>query len=307
LAAGVLGLCFAGLASAAEEAVQAPAPFDAKSCLKAPETGMCRAHLTRWAFNKENGKCRMFVYGGCGGNQNNFEFKEECMEKCAGVKGAKRQHAGAPHHQEGAMEQWSEEKLQEWREAHPGELDKAANGNGIVHHRAPVKVEEGEEEEEEEEDGDGEEDDDEDDEDEDDEDDDDDADDEDEDDEEDEPKKGNSKRLLLVDGGEEEEEALLVIHPVERTLLADVVKHDSGVALEDGDGAKEDEEGEEEEEEEEDGAVEEAEKEEDEVEEEEEEEEDDEDEEDLDDDDGTGTKEEPVEARRRRHSRRIML
>ncbi|XP_011370594.1 kunitz-type protease inhibitor 2 isoform X1 [Pteropus medius] len=47
--------------------------------------GRCRASFRRWWYNVTGGSCQQFVYGGCGGNGNNYLTKEECLEKCAGV------------------------------------------------------------------------------------------------------------------------------------------------------------------------------------------------------------------------------
>ncbi|MEE6489877.1 hypothetical protein FKM82_015709 [Ascaphus truei] len=44
--------------------------------------GSCKASLERFYFNIYTRKCEHFEYGGCGGNENNFETKEECREKC---------------------------------------------------------------------------------------------------------------------------------------------------------------------------------------------------------------------------------
>ncbi|KAK6746380.1 hypothetical protein RB195_012471 [Necator americanus] len=35
-----------------------------------------------FAFDQKQKKCIDFVYGGCGGNQNNFETIAECQENC---------------------------------------------------------------------------------------------------------------------------------------------------------------------------------------------------------------------------------
>lgn len=43
--------------------------------------------MPRWWYNVTGGCCQQFVYGGCGGNDNNYLTKEECSEKCAGVTG----------------------------------------------------------------------------------------------------------------------------------------------------------------------------------------------------------------------------
>ena len=71
-----------------------PIPIAAKSetksveetdiCHLARETGKCRAYIPRWGFDPSSGSCVQFVYGGCGGNENNFETKEACEQRCLG-------------------------------------------------------------------------------------------------------------------------------------------------------------------------------------------------------------------------------
>lgn len=45
--------------------------------------GPCDAAIPRWAFNARTGECERFIYGGCGGNRNNFETREKCEGQCA--------------------------------------------------------------------------------------------------------------------------------------------------------------------------------------------------------------------------------
>lgn len=45
-------------------------------------TGPCRAVMPRWYFDPNKRKCIRFIYGGCGGNRNNFESEEYCMAVC---------------------------------------------------------------------------------------------------------------------------------------------------------------------------------------------------------------------------------
>lgn len=51
-------------------------------CLLPPHEGPCRAAYRRWYYNKEKGKCMVFVYGGCEGNANNFYTKPACKIVC---------------------------------------------------------------------------------------------------------------------------------------------------------------------------------------------------------------------------------
>ncbi|KAJ8924359.1 hypothetical protein NQ315_007155 [Exocentrus adspersus] len=51
-------------------------------CQLSPEGGTCRDSLKRWYFNKAKNRCKQFVYSGCGGNQNNFNSKKECHQRC---------------------------------------------------------------------------------------------------------------------------------------------------------------------------------------------------------------------------------
>ncbi|GFR23990.1 papilin, partial [Trichonephila clavata] len=51
-------------------------------CFLSKEVGICKAIIPRFFFNKRNGKCEPFHYGGCGGNENNFRTVKECEERC---------------------------------------------------------------------------------------------------------------------------------------------------------------------------------------------------------------------------------
>merc|ERR1712142_513572 len=44
--------------------------------------GHCYAYFRKYYFNSATGKCTKFIYGGCGGNANRFDTKEECQERC---------------------------------------------------------------------------------------------------------------------------------------------------------------------------------------------------------------------------------
>jgi len=47
------------------------------------ETGLCKGYFPRYYFDSTEKKCLEFVYGGCGGNKNNFFSKEHCDQECS--------------------------------------------------------------------------------------------------------------------------------------------------------------------------------------------------------------------------------
>lgn len=42
----------------------------------------CMALFYKYFHNPKTGKCEEFTYGGCGGNENRFDTKEECEDYC---------------------------------------------------------------------------------------------------------------------------------------------------------------------------------------------------------------------------------
>ncbi len=58
-------------------------PLFAAICTLPPDEGPCRAIIPRWAYNPDTERCESFRYGGCGGNENNFETRDECAATCA--------------------------------------------------------------------------------------------------------------------------------------------------------------------------------------------------------------------------------
>ncbi|XP_047457571.1 amyloid-beta A4 protein-like [Mugil cephalus] len=52
-------------------------------CWARAQSGPCRATLERWYFVPEKGRCAPFLFGGCGGNRNNFESEEYCLAVCS--------------------------------------------------------------------------------------------------------------------------------------------------------------------------------------------------------------------------------
>uniref|UniRef100_A0A8D0G1M4 BPTI/Kunitz inhibitor domain-containing protein n=1 Tax=Strix occidentalis caurina TaxID=311401 RepID=A0A8D0G1M4_STROC len=58
-----------------------PSPSDhADFCYLPSVCGSCKALFRRFFFNASSQQCEEFIYGGCGGNRNNFETKGECFQ-----------------------------------------------------------------------------------------------------------------------------------------------------------------------------------------------------------------------------------
>ncbi|CAN7939881.1 unnamed protein product, partial [Ixodes hexagonus] len=55
--------------------------FD-EACTPTADQGPCKAYMPRWFFNVDTGACERFIYGGCGGNANNYRSFEECERTC---------------------------------------------------------------------------------------------------------------------------------------------------------------------------------------------------------------------------------
>ncbi len=53
-----------------------------ESCNAAPDTGPCFGTHHRYFYNSSSMSCELFKYGGCLGNQNNFETERECLQRC---------------------------------------------------------------------------------------------------------------------------------------------------------------------------------------------------------------------------------
>ncbi|XP_047425384.1 protein AMBP [Mugil cephalus] len=53
-----------------------------EACKAAPDTGPCFGLHQRYYYNSSSMSCELFQYGGCMGNQNNFQTERECLQRC---------------------------------------------------------------------------------------------------------------------------------------------------------------------------------------------------------------------------------
>ncbi|XP_073253684.1 BPTI/Kunitz domain-containing protein-like [Porites lutea] len=80
-----LSLLMAILVCELEGSSRSPCPTSPSLCFQPPIRGFCRAYFRRYYFDSKSGKCKMFIYGGCSGNRNNFRDKKSCDQTCAAI------------------------------------------------------------------------------------------------------------------------------------------------------------------------------------------------------------------------------
>ena len=51
-------------------------------CSLKPESGPCEAAIRKFFYNSTTDRCELFIYGGCGGNDNRFDTRSECISAC---------------------------------------------------------------------------------------------------------------------------------------------------------------------------------------------------------------------------------
>jgi hypothetical protein len=82
-AAGAGGSTAAGSSSeAGSHADDGGVPNQGDACSLPPSGGNCRALIPRYYHDPASGSCERFVWGGCGGNANNFETLAACEDAC---------------------------------------------------------------------------------------------------------------------------------------------------------------------------------------------------------------------------------
>jgi len=56
--------------------------LDEELCRGEPLTGDCTEYTERYYYDLYEGRCKPFVYSGCGGNLNNFANLDDCSSRC---------------------------------------------------------------------------------------------------------------------------------------------------------------------------------------------------------------------------------
>ncbi|XP_070693780.1 tissue factor pathway inhibitor a [Pempheris klunzingeri] len=56
--------------------------WPAEMCFRPVDRGTCQDAERRFAYNPKTKRCQMFTYSGCGGNENNFMLRKNCIRSC---------------------------------------------------------------------------------------------------------------------------------------------------------------------------------------------------------------------------------
>ena len=52
-------------------------------CYQPKDPGPCDGYFPRYYYDYKDEECQKFIYGGCGGNGNNFKTKAKCEKACS--------------------------------------------------------------------------------------------------------------------------------------------------------------------------------------------------------------------------------
>ena len=53
-----------------------------RQCRRNADTGPCKGNFKKWYFSTRTQKCAQMAYGGCGGNNNQFDSEQQCIDIC---------------------------------------------------------------------------------------------------------------------------------------------------------------------------------------------------------------------------------
>jgi len=51
-------------------------------CALPSDAGPCKVPVVKWRYDREQGRCVEFTFGGCHGNANKFDSQQECSGVC---------------------------------------------------------------------------------------------------------------------------------------------------------------------------------------------------------------------------------
>ncbi|XP_017282978.1 kunitz-type protease inhibitor 1 isoform X1 [Kryptolebias marmoratus] len=70
--------------------------LSASYCLVPVKVGPCRAAFKRWRYDATTESCKVFTFGGCKPNKNNFLSDEECLSACRGITASSERNLPPP-------------------------------------------------------------------------------------------------------------------------------------------------------------------------------------------------------------------
>ncbi|XP_077578549.1 kunitz-type protease inhibitor 2 [Stigmatopora nigra] len=76
--------CHDVIINPAPKHLQSTTEVTEEQCLSSPDPGPCRAAFPKFYYHAESDSCKLFVYGGCQGNQNRYDSEDHCLAQCSG-------------------------------------------------------------------------------------------------------------------------------------------------------------------------------------------------------------------------------